>query len=132
MHAGPEQGGSGPDLLIVHLDAQDLSTQGECSQHAPDDPPHSSVPLGEPLGTDGGALGLQWVDKLVGRLLAQKAVGGGYRASCVYVCFGYLNVTMCVLACVKCKSVCVCVHVHTQLNMFLGQSPLGRSPLVFM
>eukprot|EP00200_Dunaliella_tertiolecta_P003799 CAMPEP_0202338988 /NCGR_PEP_ID=MMETSP1126-20121109/1041_1 /ASSEMBLY_ACC=CAM_ASM_000457 /TAXON_ID=3047 /ORGANISM="Dunaliella tertiolecta, Strain CCMP1320" /LENGTH=448 /DNA_ID=CAMNT_0048929471 /DNA_START=12 /DNA_END=1358 /DNA_ORIENTATION=- len=71
---GPEQGGSGPDLLIVHLDAQDLSTQGECSQHAPDDPPHSSVPLGEPLGTDGGALGLQWVDKLVGRLLAQKAV----------------------------------------------------------
>ncbi|KAF5839501.1 hypothetical protein DUNSADRAFT_675, partial [Dunaliella salina] len=77
---GPEQGGSGPDLLIVHLDAQDLSARSESSQHPPGasphpgTSPHPSVPAGGLQGTDGGAQGLQWVDELVGRLLAHKAV----------------------------------------------------------
>jgi len=80
--AGPEQGGSGPDLLMVHLDAQDLKGPAGISLH-PNDAPTALTPQSQETGP--GATALHWLDALVGKLLQQKAVSGGVDV-CLDLC----------------------------------------------
>lgn len=70
MHAGPEEGGSGPDIFVLHMDLHDLRPGGAC-----EGPTASAGSVSEPLGSEEGVWdasmdALAWLDELVKQLMS--------------------------------------------------------------
>ena len=132
--AGPEQGGSGPDLLMLHIDAQDFLDPPNQRQPSDDFPlqqqqqgQHASGSSDSKSGRGKNPLG--WLDAVVQGLLSHKSVGHLSPPPCVLFFSPHLHVGLCgrakycgVVRANMCTSTNVlvhtCIYIKTDKHSF--------------